>query len=90
MKKQQLFNSIYPVRHVIALFCMFLGFFLIYKITVILYIPNDESGVIEVWKALWNSNQFTLRLILIFNFLIKPIFIYITVIFIFWCIKTKK
>lgn len=90
MKNKRLFNCIYPLRHVIALFCMVLGFFLIYKTTVSLYAYNDQSDLIDVWSALWNSNEFVLRLILIFNFIIKPVFIYLAVIFLFWCIKTKN
>lgn len=90
MNIMQFFNKLYSGRHLIAFFCMISGVFLIKEVTILLYVPDIKLNFIELLRFLWNSNHFFLRFILFFNFIIKPAFIYMTVLFLFWYLKQKN
>ena len=88
MKKNTWFDIFYSVRHVVAILCSILGFFIIKHFTLLLYIkPYQSLSTLELWQMLWHSGSLFLRVILIFNVFIKPLFIYFLVIFLFYCRK---
>lgn len=90
-EKNSGFNVLYTVRHIIAFFCTLLGFFIIKHITLLLYIkPYQPLDTLKLLQILWNSTSLFLQLIVIFNFFIKPLFIYFFVIFLFYWLKNKN
>ncbi|MCC5792709.1 MAG: hypothetical protein JJT82_08925 [Legionellaceae bacterium] len=91
MKHRSGFDLLYSLRHGFACLCMMLAFMLIIKVTIQLYVPGSPMlDAFSLAKILWASDDFFLRLIVIFNFIIKPIFIYLLVILIFWLINNQK
>ncbi|MCE0723241.1 hypothetical protein [Legionella resiliens] len=85
------FDALYSVRHVIASFCTILGFFIIKHVTLFLYIkPYQPLDTLKLVQILWSSTSLFLQLIVIFNFFIKPLFIYFFVIFLFNYLKNKN
>ncbi len=84
------FDVLYSVRHIIAFLCTLLGFFIIKHVTLLLHIePYQALGTVKLVHILWNSNSVFLQLIVIFNFFIKPLFIYFFVIFLFYYFKNE-
>ncbi|KTC66689.1 Uncharacterised protein [Legionella bozemanae] len=90
MKKTQGL-MLYSVRHIIAFLCATLGFFIIKHITLLLYIkPYQPLDTLKLVQILWGSTSVFLQLIVIFNFFIKPLFIYFFVLFLFYYLKNKN
>lgn len=84
MQKKTWFDIFYSVRHVIAILSACLGLFIIKQVTLLLFVkPYQPLDIITLSQLLWHSNDLFLRMILVFNLLIKPLVIYTLVIFIF-------
>lgn len=91
MEKKTLFDVLFTLRHFIAVFCSLVAIFIIKQITLFLYIkPYQDLDLFALCQILWHSNDFFLRLILIFNFFIKPLFIYLAIIYLFLVYKAKS
>ncbi|AWN73855.1 hypothetical protein LEAN103870_00955 [Legionella anisa] len=91
MKKTRAFATLYSMRHIIAIFCSILGFYIIKQVTLLLYIkPYQPLDTLKLLQILWNSTSLFLQLIVLFNFFIKPLFIYFFVIFLFYYLKDKN
>ncbi|AAU28260.1 TPA: hypothetical protein JBG74_11795 [Legionella pneumophila] len=90
-KKKILFSILYSLRHLIALLVMSVGIYLIKTVTAILYLPSDYSTLplLSLCGVLWLSNDFFLRFILVVNFIIKPFFLYLGVLFCFYYLHKK-
>jgi hypothetical protein len=89
--KKNLFHRIYQFRHIIALVCTIVVFFIIKKITIVLFInPPQYMSVFTLIERLWESKQLFLRFIIIMNFVIKPLFFYYIILMAFYCIKWSK
>ncbi|MDI9817581.1 MULTISPECIES: hypothetical protein [unclassified Legionella] len=82
-----LLNIIYLSRHVIAVCCTLIGIWLINEVTVMLYLLPDNPGIFLVIKTLWLSGDLFLRFILMINFFVKPIFIYLSIYYLLSLIK---
>lgn len=90
MDKKKIFDRVFPLKHLIAIFCSLIAIFIIKQITLFLYIkPYRDRDLLSLCHILWHSNDLFLRLILIFNFLIKPLFIYWVIIYLFLICKVK-
>ncbi|HAZ7574132.1 hypothetical protein OQJ02_10925 [Legionella sp. PATHC032] len=91
LKKKIFFSILYSLRHLIALLVMSVGIYLIKRVTAILYLPSDYSTLplLSLCRVLWLSNDFFLRFILVVNFIIKPFFLYLGVLFWFYYLNKK-
>jgi hypothetical protein len=88
MKKNTWFEILYSARHIIAILCAIIGFLVIKQISLVLYIkPYQALSVLEYCQLLWHSTSLFLQMILIFNIVIKPMFIYFLVILLFYLFK---
>lgn len=77
--------------HLVALFGMVLLISIIKKFTLLLYVkPHQELNLLQLLNYLWFSQDYFLRLILIFNFIVKPVFIYIVVYFAFFSLIKNR
>ncbi|KTD05972.1 hypothetical protein Lgra_2749 [Legionella gratiana] len=91
MKKNTLFNVFYSVRHIIALLCAILSFFIIKHVALLLYVkPYQPLDTLTFYKMLWHSSSLFFHIILIFNIFIKPLFVYFMVLFLFFYFKIKN
>lgn len=63
--------------HFVALLCAGIGFYLVYKISCFLYLP-DQPGitVYHYARILWATQDGFFRFLLFINFIVKPLFIY--------------
>ncbi|KTD01295.1 hypothetical protein Lgor_2361 [Fluoribacter gormanii] len=90
MKKHPWFHILYSFRHLIAISCTIVGFFIIQYVALLLYIkPYQPLNILKLCQMLWHSNNLFLQMILIFNIFIKPLFVYFLVIFLFYYFKNK-
>ncbi|WED44229.1 hypothetical protein [Legionella cardiaca] len=90
MNKRNFFICLYGIRHFIAFFCTLVAISLIKEVTQYLYLqPYHAMGIYQLGKSLWDSNDLFLQFIMVFNFIIKPIFLYIFIIIILTVLKEK-
>ncbi len=90
MKKNTWFDTLYSGRHLIALLCAILSFFIIKYVALLLYVqPYQPLNTLKLYQMLWYSNSLFFQIILIFNIFIKPLFVYFLVIFLFYYLKNK-
>lgn len=84
-------SILYTMRHFIALGTMLLGIYCIKIATAFLYVGHLQNKVtlIDLYQYLWQSNDNVLRLIVLFNFIIKPVFIYCSVLLLFYWLNQK-
>ncbi|KTD23780.1 Uncharacterised protein [Legionella lansingensis] len=90
--KLRLISIFYRIRHLIALFAMLVGLYLIKSITELLYLPAQPQKLtlFSLFKILWSTNDVFLRFIVIINFLIKPVFIYIAILLLLYALKENS
>lgn len=78
------------LKHIIALVCMLVGLLIIKQVTLFLFIrPYQPYDIFTLGKILWQTNSIFLKLLVVFNFFIKPLFIYFFVIFLFMLYKNQ-
>lgn len=76
---------LYYSQHGIALLCMVIATRMIQWFTQRLYLPDaSEQGLFSLIALLWQSADPFLRLIVLINFIVKPLFVYCAVLFAFW------
>lgn len=81
-------KKLYQLRHFIALSCMIGAFFIIKKVTVLLYVPMSPApDFLSLITLLWQSESLFLRFIIMINFIVKPLFVYLFIIFLFKYLK---
>ncbi|OCH97483.1 hypothetical protein A8135_14235 [Legionella jamestowniensis] len=85
------FSVLLIASHIVALFGMLLLISIIKKFTLLLYVkPYQELNLLQLFNYLWFSQDYFLRLILIFNFIVKPVFIYVVVFFAFFSLIKNR
>ncbi|WP_035887508.1 hypothetical protein [Legionella norrlandica] len=88
MKKDFFLSLLYAARHLMALFIMLTGLYLIKIVTVLLYLtPQYQTlPLLSVAHVLWLSGDVFLRFIVIINFIVKPLFLYFGTLFLLYCL----
>lgn len=70
-------NSKTLLVHLAALLCAVLGFYLVFKISCFLFLPNQpQITVYDYARILWATQDRFFRFLLFINFIVKPLFIY--------------
>lgn len=62
--------------HASAGICASIGFYIVYKISCLFFFPHQIITIPLYAKILWKSQEWFFRLLLVVNFIIKPVFIY--------------
>jgi len=65
------------IHHAIAMVCTVIGFYLSYKIACHLFLPYQPYiTVFSYARILWATQDWFFRLLVVMNFIVKPLFMY--------------
>lgn len=88
--KQKLLNFIFTVRHLIAAICACLALLIINKVTILLFImPPLPLDFFTVANLLWQTNEWFFQAVCLFNYIVKPLFVYFIVIFLIYLLHQR-